>query len=66
MQRNEKEGDTPNGSKNTNQLKQNNMKQITKQFETLSEAINFVRILKKYSDTVKMKSKGNIYTYSFE
>ena len=39
------------------------MQKITKQFATLSEAINFVRILKKYSDTVKMKSKGNIYIY---
>lgn len=42
------------------------MKQITKEFASLSEAIQFVRILKKYSNLVKMKSKGNIYTYSFE
>ena len=42
------------------------MKQITKEFNSLSDAIKYVRILKKYSDTVKMKSKGNIYTYTFE
>ena len=42
------------------------MQQITKQFTELSDAINYVRILKKYSKKVKMKSKGNIYTYSFE
>ena len=40
------------------------MQKITKQFATLSEAINFVRILKKYSDTVKMNSKGDIYIYT--
>ena len=43
----------------------NTMQTITKEFKTLSEAIKFVRILKKYSNIVKMKSKGNIYIYSF-
>lgn len=42
------------------------MKTITKEFVSLGEAIKFIRILRKYSNTVKMKSKGNIYTYSFE
>lgn len=42
------------------------MQTITKEFKTLSDAVKFVRILKKYSNTVKMKSKGNIYTYTFE
>ena len=42
------------------------MKTITKEFTSLSEAIKFVRILRKYSNLVKMKSKGNIYTYTFE
>ena len=41
------------------------MQTITKQFSSLSDAINFVRILKKYSNTVKMKSKGNIYIYTY-
>ena len=41
------------------------MQQITKQFTELSDAINYVRILKKYSNIVKMESKGNVYTYSF-
>lgn len=41
------------------------MQTITKEFKTLSDAINFVRILKKYSNTVKMKSKGNIYIYTY-
>lgn len=44
----------------------NKMQTITKEFTSLSEAIQFVRILKKYSNIVKMKSKGNIYTYSFK
>ena len=42
------------------------MQTITKEFNLLSDAIKFVRILRKYSNLVKMKSKGNIYTYSFE
>ena len=42
------------------------MQTITKEFTSLTEAIKFVRILKKYSNTIKMKSKGNIYTYSFK
>ena len=42
------------------------MQTITKQFTSLSDAIKFVSILRKYSNLVKMKSKGNIYTYSFE
>lgn len=42
------------------------MKTITKEFASLGDAIKFVRILRKYSNIVKMKSKGNIYTYSFE
>lgn len=42
------------------------METITKEFASLTEAIKYVRILKKYSKTVKMKSKGNIYTYSFK
>ena len=51
----------------TEQQKTNkNMQTITKEFPSLSEAIKFVRILKKYSNIVKMKSKGNVYTYSFE
>lgn len=41
------------------------MQQITKQFDSLSQAFDYVRILKKYSKKVKMKSKGNIYTYIF-
>ena len=41
------------------------MQTITKEFNSLTEAINFVRILKKYSNTVKMKSKGNIYIYTY-
>jgi hypothetical protein len=41
------------------------MQQITKQFTELSDAINYVRILKKYAKIVKMKSKGNVYTYTF-
>ena len=41
------------------------MQTITKEFTSLSEAIKFVRILKKYSSTVKMKSKGNIYIYTY-
>lgn len=41
------------------------MQTITKEFKTLSDAIKFVRILKKYSNTVKMKSKGNIYIYTY-
>lgn len=41
------------------------MQQITKQFDSLSQAFDYVRILKKYAKTVKMKSKGNIYTYTF-
>lgn len=40
--------------------------QITKKFDSLSQAFDYVRILKKYAKIVKMKSKGNIYTYSFE
>lgn len=39
---------------------------ITKEFASLGEAIKFVSILRKYSNIVKMKSKGNIYTYSFK
>lgn len=39
---------------------------LTKEFTSLSEAIKFVSILRKYSNLVKMKSKGNIYTYSFK
>ena len=42
------------------------MQTITKQFTSLGDAIKFVSILRKYSNLVKMKSKGNIYTYSFE
>ena len=42
------------------------MQTITKEFKTLSEAINFVRILKKYSNTVKMKSKGNNYIFTIK
>ena len=42
------------------------METITKEFTSLSGAINYVRILKKYSSTVKMKSKGNIYTYTYD
>lgn len=42
------------------------MQQITKEFTSLSEAIKFVKILKKYSNIVKMRSKGDIYTYSFK
>ena len=42
------------------------MKQITKKFNSLSQAFDYVRILKKYYNIVKMKSKGNVYTYSFE
>ena len=41
------------------------MKTITKEFTSLGEAIQFVRILKKYSNIVKMKSKGNIYIYTY-
>ena len=41
------------------------MQQITKQFNSLSQAFDYVRILKKYSNIVKMKSKGNIYVYTF-
>ena len=41
------------------------MQQITKQFNSLSQAFEYVRILKKYSNIVKMKSKGNIYVYTF-
>ena len=41
------------------------METITKEFQTLSEAINFVKILKKYSSIVKMKSKNNVYTYTY-
>lgn len=41
------------------------MQQITKQFTELSDAINYVRILKKYYKIVKMKSRGNVYTYTF-
>ena len=42
------------------------MQTITKEFTSLSEAIQFVSILRKYSNIVKMNSKGNIYTYSFK
>lgn len=42
------------------------METIKKEFTSLSEAVNFVRILKKYSKTVKMKSKGNVYTYTYD
>jgi hypothetical protein len=41
------------------------MQQITKQFDSLSQAFDYVRILKKYSNIVKMKSKGNVYVYTF-
>ena len=41
------------------------MQTITKEFNSLSEAVQFVRILKKYSNIVKMKSKGNIYIYTY-
>ena len=41
------------------------METITKRFTSLSEAVKFIRILRKYSDTVKMKSKGNIYIYTY-
>ena len=41
------------------------METITKEFQKLSDAINYARILKKYSSIVKMKSKGNIYTYIY-
>ncbi len=41
------------------------METITKEFTSLSEAIKFVRILRKYSNLVKMKSKGNIYIYTY-
>ena len=47
------------------QIKKNTMQTITKEFKNLSDAINYVRILKKYSSTVKMKSKGNIYIYTY-
>ena len=42
------------------------MQTITKEFKTPPEAINFVRILKKYSDTVKMKSKGTNYIFTIK
>jgi len=42
------------------------METITKEFTSLSEAIKFVRILRKYSNIVKMRSKGNIYIYTYE
>lgn len=41
------------------------METITKEFASLSDAINYLRILRKYSSTVKMKSKGNVYTYTY-
>ena len=41
------------------------METIRKEFTSLSEAIKYVRILKKYSRIVKMSSKGNLYTYSY-
>ena len=41
------------------------MQTITKEFTSLGEAIKFVRILRKYSNLVKMKSKGNIYIYTY-
>jgi hypothetical protein len=41
------------------------MQQIIKQFDSLSQAFDYVRILKKYYKIVKMKSKGNIYVYTF-
>ena len=42
------------------------METIRKEFTSLSEAIKFVRILKRYSKIVKMKSKGNVYIYSYD
>ena len=42
------------------------MQIISKEFTSLSEAIKYVRILKRYSKTVKMRSKGNVYTYSYD
>ena len=42
------------------------MQTTTKQFDSLGQAFDYVRILKKYHNIVKMRSKGNVYTYSFE
>ena len=56
-----------NKGNNNEQIKKiKKMKQITKKFNSLSQAFDYVRILKKYYNIVKMKSKGNVYTYSFE